>query len=245
LVGAPPESLGEPNVLHFAGMTRDRRLQWDGCDNVRDLGGLPVSGGRETRWGALVRADAVDRLTADGWSALEAHGVRTVIDLRNNDELRADVAPRPGRLTTVHLPLDGMEDAEFWDDWATGPQFGTPLYYAPFLKRFPTRTAEIVSTIARAAPGAVVFHCMGGRDRTGLISILVLALAGVTPDDIAADYAMTADVLDEFLATQGTSARELVFTTLATLDVEAYVRAAGVTDGDLVALRDRLVGPTG
>ncbi|HEX7299288.1 MAG TPA: tyrosine-protein phosphatase, partial [Solirubrobacteraceae bacterium] len=76
-------------------MTRDRRLQWDGCANVRDLGGLRVSGGGETRWGALVRADAVDRLTADGWSALEAHGVRTVIDLRNDDELGEDVAPRP------------------------------------------------------------------------------------------------------------------------------------------------------
>ncbi|HEX7299508.1 MAG TPA: tyrosine-protein phosphatase, partial [Solirubrobacteraceae bacterium] len=148
-------------------------------------------------------------------------------------------------VTTVHLALDGIEDTEFWDEWATGPQFGTPLYYAPFLKRFPTRTAEIVSAIARAAPGGVVFHCMGGRDRTGLVSMLVLALVGVAVEDIAADYAMTGDVLHEFLASEGTSARELVLTTLATLDVEAYVRAAGATGDDLRALRDRLVGPAG
>jgi protein-tyrosine phosphatase len=224
-------------------VTGDRHLHWDGCTNVRDLGGLRAAGGREIRRGALVRADAVDRLTAAGWSALEAHGVRTIIDLRNDDELRSDAAPRPAGLTTIHLPLDGIDETEFWDDWTSGPQFGTPLYYGPFLERFPTRTVRVISAIARARPGGVLFHCMGGRDRTGLISMLVLALAGVPPDDIAADYELTADLLDDFLATRGTSAREVVLTTLAALDVEAYMRAGGVSDDDLAALRRRLLVP--
>jgi protein-tyrosine phosphatase len=228
------------NLLHFAGMTGDRRLHWEGCSNVRDLGGLRAADGRRTRWGALVRADAVDRLTAGGWSALEAHGVRTVIDLRNDDEVGDDAAPRPPGLSTVHLPLDGVEDVEFWDEWASGPQFGTPLYYAPFLARFPKRTAEVMSAIAGAAPGGVVFHCMGGRDRTGLISMLVLALAGVVAEDIAADYELTGGLLDEYLATRGTSAREVVLTTLGALDVEGYMRAGGLDDDDLTTLRRRL-----
>jgi protein-tyrosine phosphatase len=224
-------------------VTGDRHLYWEGCTNVRDLGGLRAAAGRRIRRGALVRADTAEHLTAAGWSALQAHGVRTIIDLRNDDELGPDAAPRPAGLITVHLPLDGMEDTEFWDDWTGGPQFGTPLYYGPFLERFPTRTAEVVSAIARAAPGGVLVHCMGGRDRTGLVSMLVLALAGVAPEDIAADYVLTADLLDDFLATRGTSAREVVLSTLAALDVEAYMRAGGLDDDDLAALRRRLLSP--
>jgi len=235
----------------------DRHLDWDGCFNVRDLGGLRAAGGRETRWGAVARADAVDRLTAAGWSALHAHGVQTVIDLRNDDELEPDVAPRPPGLASVHLPLDGVEDAEFWDDWASGPQFGTPLYYGAFLERFPRRTARIVAAVAHAQPGGVVVHCGGGRDRTGLVAMLLLALVGVAPKEIAADYALSADrlvaryahlgqedqgpVLDGFLAREGTTAREVILSTLASLDVEDYLRAGGLGDDGLAAVRGRML----
>jgi protein-tyrosine phosphatase len=85
---------------------RSRHLDWDGCFNVRDLGGLPTTDGRMTRWGAMVRADALDGLSDAGWRALTEHGVRTVIDLRNDDELGEDAAQRPASLTTVHIPLD-------------------------------------------------------------------------------------------------------------------------------------------
>ena len=88
-------------------MTDDRHLDWQGCHNARDLGGLRTADGGETRWGAVVRADAPDQLSADGWAALEAHGIRTIVDLRNDDELRPDLVDRPPGLTTLHLPLDG------------------------------------------------------------------------------------------------------------------------------------------
>ena len=169
----------------------NRDLTWDGCANVRDLGGLRTRDGRAIRHGALVRADALDRLSAAGWAALEAHGVRTVIDLRNDDELGTDLAPRPAGLTTLHLPLDGIEDTEFWQDWHDRPEFGTPLYYRPFLDHFPERTAAVFTAIARAAPGGVAVHCGIGRDRTGLITILLLALVGVDIDGITADYALS------------------------------------------------------
>jgi hypothetical protein len=61
----------------------DRRvLVWDGCANVRDLGGLRTWNGRMTRWGAVVRSDTPAKLTAAGWSALYAYGIRTIISLR-------------------------------------------------------------------------------------------------------------------------------------------------------------------
>jgi protein-tyrosine phosphatase len=236
-----------------------RHLSWEGCFNVRDLGGLRTTDGRETRRGRVVRADRLDRLTAAGWAALSAHGVRTVIDLRNDDELGADRAPRPSSVETIRLPLDGSDDREFWDVWDSGPQFGTPLYYRPHLERFPERSAAVISAIARAGPGAVAFHCGGGRDRAGQVAMLVLALVGVVPEEIAADYALSAErlradyaalgredqgpLLERFLAERGTSAGELIVATLTALDVESCLLAAGLEGEDVAALRRRLLEP--
>jgi protein-tyrosine phosphatase len=236
-----------------------RHLDWDGCFNVRDLGGLPAGDGRVVRRGALVRADALERLTRAGWSALLDHGVRTVVDLRNADEIGADAAPRPAGVTTLRLPLDRIEDREFWDRWSDGPVFGTPLYYRPHLDRFPGTSAGVITAMARAAPGGIAFHCAGGRDRTGMIAILVLALAGVPPEVIAADYALSrrrqaalytalgrpdpSPLLDAFLAGERTTAEAEVLAFLRDLDVSACLRAGGLADEDLARLRARILEP--
>jgi hypothetical protein len=179
--------------------------------------------------------------------------------LRNDDEIRADAAPRPASVRTLRLPLDGSGDREFWDIWESGPQFGTPLYYGPHLERFPERSAAVISAIARAEPGGVAFHCAGGRDRAGQVSMLLLALVGVTLEDIAADYALSDDrlparyaargepdqrpLLEAFLAELGTTAPEIIVELLAGLDVEARLRDAGLTGDDVAALRGRLLDP--
>jgi protein tyrosine/serine phosphatase len=238
-------------------MRCDRHLDWQGCFNARDLGGLPTSDGRRTRWGAVVRADALDGLTAAGWAALVEHGVRTVVDLRNDDELGGDVAPRPPGLTTVRIPLDVTEDREFWNVWQHGPQFGTPLYYRPHLDRFPERSAAVVSAVARAGPGGVVFHCAGGRDRAGQVTLLLLALIGAPAEVIAADYALSFErlparyaargeedqgpLLQSFLREQGTTAEALIIELLDGLDVEAHLVASGLGADDVAALRSRLL----
>jgi protein-tyrosine phosphatase len=246
-------------VTRAADPVAGRRLAWDGCFNVRDLGGLPAAGGRVVRRGALVRADALDRLTAAGWRALEAHGVRTVVDLRNEDERHGDAARRPATVTTVPVALDRIEDRAFWDRWSAGPVFGTPLYYRPHLDRFPESTAGSVNAIARAAPGGVAFHCAGGRDRTGMIAAVVLALVGVAPADIAADYALSREcgpalsaargiedasaAIDAFLDAEGTTAEEALLAFLDGLDLEGRLRAAGLAGTDLHALRARVLAP--
>ena len=228
-------------------MTADRRLEWDGCANVRDLGGLPTAGGRLTRVGAVVRGDCPDRLTPAGWSALHAHGIRTIVDLRNPDERAAGGTPPPEGIATVHIPLDGIEHADFWDEWTSGIQFSTPLYYGPFLERFPDRTAAAIAAIAHAPPGGVFVHCVMGRDRAGLVALLLLALAGVAPEDIAADHTLSAECLggepeiEDFLASRGTTAAAVVLSTLESLDVDAHLRAGGLGDADLAAARARLL----
>jgi hypothetical protein len=204
-----------------------------------------------------VRADALDRLTEAGWQAVLDHGVRTVIDLRNADELRPDVASRPEQVRTLRVPLDVTEDREFWSIWATGPQFGTPLYYGPHLERFPERSVEVIKQIAHAQPGGVVFHCMGGRDRAGQISMLLLALAAVQPAEIAADYALSdarlspmyealgradpAPELVAFLASKGTTGPELISDLVTNFGIRRRLAEAGLTDSDIAALNGRLL----
>ena len=220
----------------------NRHLDWDGARNVRDLGGLPTADGGRIRPGALVRADSLQRLTARGWAALEAHGVRTVIDLRNDDEVGEDDAPRPPGITTVRFPLDGQEDTEFWADWVHRPEFGTPHYYGPWLERFPARATHVLTAIARAEPGGVVVHCVGGKDRTGLVTMLVLALAGVPAELAAEDYALSGEripngpELDAFYEELGTTPAAVFADVVAGVDAEAYV-----SPPDLAALRARVV----
>ncbi len=240
-------------------MSEERHLDWEGAFNVRDLGGLPAAGGRRTARGALVRADSLNRLSAEGWQALLDHGVRTVVDLRNAEERSADVAGRPPAIATIELPLDGTEDRSLWKGIEQTPGFGTPLYYRAHLTRKPHLSAAVLAAIARAGPGGVAFHCVVGRDRSGQIAMLALALAGVAPEVIAADYELSHERLTGLfaalgeedqgpklvahLAARGTSAAEVIETTLASLDVEALMLAGGLAAEDLVALRRRLLEP--
>ena len=234
------------------------QLDWPGVYNARDLGGLAAEGGT-TRRGALVRADSLQELNREGWEAVLAHGVRTVVDLRNDEERGPDTAPRPSEITTLYVPLDGWDDREFWDVWGSGPQFGTPLYYGPHLERHADRSAAAIRAIATAPPGGVAFHCQGGRDRSGQIAMLALALAGVPAHHIAADYARSGPALKasfaargaeddgprlaSYLAEQGTTAQQVIEELLASTDVEQTLRAGGLEPESITALRERLVTP--
>jgi protein-tyrosine phosphatase len=244
-------------------VTVQRHLVWANCANVRDLGGLQAADGAVTRRGAVVRADSLDRLTVDGWRALEAYGVRTIIDLRN--DIERDAEPYTCGLAVVPVPIEDDMDREFVAEWRP---FSTPHYYAAALARWPERAAAAVRAVARAGAGGVVVHCGMGRDRTGLVSMLLLALVGVAPETIADDYALSADgrlldidamlstpsrvnartrrQLEEDLATERRrreemSDRDAILGTLASLDVAAYLRHAGLAERDLGAVRERLL----
>jgi hypothetical protein len=223
---------------------KSRLLAWDGCRNVRDLGGLTTCAGSETRWRAIVRSDTPARLSAAGWSALYAYGIRTIITLRT-DGMQEDAltfTPPYADIAVVPVAIEDVTDQEFARRWAASELWGTPLYYPDALQRWPERHAAAVSAIAQAGPGGVLFHCIRGNDRTGIIALLLLALAGVTPDEMIADYVLSPDPdRDTLLARENTTVHDAILSALAGLDIEAYLRMGGAGQEVFDSIRTRLV----
>jgi protein-tyrosine phosphatase len=245
---------------------RSRDLVWDGLLNVRDLGGHPTEDGGQTRFGVFVRADNLERLSEAGWRALVDYGVHTVVDLRLAVE-RGAAPPADLPIVALHRPL--VPDFGH-PDWleinalslgAVLPE-STRLVYLEFLERYRDRFGDAVSTIAAAdGDGAVLFHCMGGKDRTGLVTALLLRVAGVDREAVAADYALSGTNLqalhDEWIAGAvddddralririSATPAEAMLGVLETVEerydgVQGYLRAAGVADRELTAIRRRL-----
>jgi protein-tyrosine phosphatase len=226
-------------------MASNRVLNWDGSNNVRDLGGLNTSTGYKTRWGAVVRSDHPARLTTNGWSQLYAHGIRTIISLRTHglvEEDYLDTTPRLADITNIEVAIEDFTDSEFIKQWVNTGLWSTPLYYRDALQRWPERHIAVIRAIAQAQPGGVLFHCKRGHDRTGIIALLLLALAGVSPDDIVSDYAMSIDPeREEMLAREHTTTREVIHSNLASLNIDNYLLSGGLSQTDLYAIRTRFL----
>jgi len=244
-----------------------RTLTWDGCYNVRDLGGHATEDGRVTQFGRVVRADSVRRLSDDGWRALTDYGVHTVVDLRYQVELDED-PPREMDLEVVHISLFGEPDEERWAELeelgtAQGDSEGfTRVVYLEVLEEHRANVAAAVAAVAHAAPGGIVVHCHAGKDRTGLVTALLLRLAGVPIEQVSLDYAESERRLaprnEEWIARGADEAerdwRRLIASTPAAgmrgvleeidrryCDVASFLRAGGATDADLDAGRARLL----
>ena len=250
-------------------MQRSRDLIWDGLLNVRDLGGHPTEDGDETRFGSIVRADSVRQLSDEGWEALVDYGVKTVVDLRANEELEAD-PPAELPVEVLHVPF--METDR--SDWqkvegeldaavkaAPDVASATRDVYLVFLEHYASNVAAAVRAVADAPEGGVVVHCAGGKDRTGLLTAFLLHIAGVGTDEIARDYALSEERLrtrhEEWLANaQSEEERERVRRLSQTPadsmkgvfgelerrygSVEGFLRHAGLTDAELARARSRL-----
>jgi protein-tyrosine phosphatase len=241
-------------------------LAWEGCLNVRDLGGLPTEDGVVTRRRVVVRAETVHGLSDEGWRALFDYGVKRIVDLRWDDEREAD-PPRDLLVEVVHVPLLGPDrDPEYWDylnhhlDTAEDAAAYLRFSYLDFLERFPGNFAAAVRAVATSS-GTALVHCLGGKDRTGLVCALLLRLAGVSLERIDEDYALSgvnlaprdaawlASAPDELErerrrrltgSVPGTMLAVLTELERAHGDATGYLLAAGSGEGELAAVRDRL-----
>lgn len=233
----------------------DRDLQWPDCDNVRDAGGLPTRDGHTIRRGALIRADALDKLTPEGMAAVRAARVGRIIDLRRRAEMGVAGHPFSGEPAYRNIPVQDPADPDH--EWLT-----LQGIYCAMLDLRPGLFAAAFGALADAPPGAVVVHCAGGKDRTGIIVALALSVAGVADDVIAADYALTEERMREASRTAleqiadpelrrvaaglTPTPPEIMLGTLAHLrarygGVRTYLQAAGATETQLDAVRDRLL----
>ncbi|GAA0607281.1 hypothetical protein GCM10009534_47500 [Kribbella sandramycini] len=242
---------GSPGFCLDGGMD----LVWPGCRNVRDVGGLPTGDGGRVRSGVLIRSESLQYLTAEGVAAVEGAGVGRILDLRSDGEVEVGPTPFTGSALAVRQRVADPAD----------PQHGQPTIVAActwMLDRRPELFAAAVKAIADEQDGAVVVHCHGGKDRTGMVVALALRVAGVPDDAIVADYFLTQSRLqpwlEEQLAAEPDTAKhpemiefrdtraESIVAILRHIDevyggAEAYLRHGGLTDADLSRLRDRLV----
>jgi protein-tyrosine phosphatase len=173
-----------------------RRLTVEGCNNFRDLGGYPTVDGRRLRWRTLFRADALHHLTPRGVEQLRDElGIGDVVDLRSSGEIRMDgrglIEEEP--LRVHHLPLFDGEISEEQRDQAGDMTLGDRYY---MMLRFAGGPIARVFEALAAAEGPAVFHCAAGKDRTGVISAVLLGALGVADELIVADYAASREGLD-------------------------------------------------
>jgi hypothetical protein len=174
----------------------ERILRWDGCVNVRDLGGLPLADGGETAYRVVVRADWLPGLSAEGRQALVDYGVSLIVDLRPEPE-DSETEYEPLPVEVLRQAMDPRPVPAAWD-WPSMREA-----YLALADRYRGSLAGALTALGNAEPPAAI-HCAGGRDRTGIACGMALWLAGVEPDVIAADHAMSDDSWaphnDEFLA---------------------------------------------
>lgn len=172
--------------------TVKRHIPFERLHNFRDLGGYVTEDGRAVRWEQVYRSDSLSKLRDADWDRFLALGVRTVIDLRRPTEIEdSGRVPAHPTLAYHHLNVEHRP----YDQPSSGPDAAVGPYLA---ERYLALAEEGAKELRRALEvladdgfGPVVFHCASGKDRTGLLAALVLALLGVAEADIVEDYALT------------------------------------------------------
>ncbi len=187
-VSVAPQGTGPAVVVS------ERRVPFAGVTNFRDLGGYPTATGGHTRWGRLFRADALHRFTAEDRLAYERLGVVAVYDLRGD----AEAAVHPNPVPSILLPMlsrgEGVDTespaAAPLVERADGEQLLRNLYGGMLAHAGPT-FGELFRAFADLDGRPAVFHCTGGKDRTGMSAALLLDLLGVARSDVLDDYELT------------------------------------------------------
>jgi protein-tyrosine phosphatase len=250
----------------------DRWLRLDGTANTRDLGGLPTTDGGRTVPGRVLRSDNLQTLTEDDVRRLvEEVRLREVVDLRTTAEILLEgrgplrdvpeithrhfsLLPERGHHTDVFAVEEDDPLPDLPDDWAEtvlprqAPEHdrAEPPAVRSYLGYLSDRADAVVAALralAEPVDGATVVHCAAGKDRTGVVVALALAVAGVPHEEIVADYAMTADVIDAVVAKL--SASPTYVEDMERRDVASHTPRADTMVRVLALLDERHGGPIG
>ena len=186
----------------------ERRITLEGAVNFRDIGGYPTADGRLVRWGRVFRSDGLSRLTDADLVVLSRLGVRHVFDFRTPSE----AADAPNRLPEAppvayhNLPVShgrfdfvqAVKRLKAGDtSWLT-PDFMVNGYLGSLSLHGET-WGRVIRHIAGASDGATVYHCTGGKDRTGACTALILLVLGVSEETVIADHQLSNHFIAELL----------------------------------------------
>lgn len=166
----------------------DEQAVFTGCCNSRDLGGHLTGMGTRIPARLLFRSDCIagaGKRRVDGPAPAR---VGTLIDLRSASEQRHAPSVSPAALR-LHVPLENPQRGMTSEDWRN--PHAVAQRYLELLLNGADSVAEILAVLTDPASYPVVVHCSAGKDRTGIIAALLLALLGVSDDDIMADYALS------------------------------------------------------
>lgn len=241
-------------------------LEIEGGFNVRDLGGYPTRDGQVTKHGVLVRAGTLSDITDAAQARLVDYGVKNVIDLRDEWEVQTypDASARSVVMRYRNLPFIGdrlTQDAA----WKAEAEQHETMFelYCYWLEHCQPQIKAIVSAIIDSEP-TTLYHCYAGKDRTGIISALILGVVGVPEEVIVQDYAETTARIQHLIAAWRANAilhqedmsrfERNVGSSAPTMEnllrhisdqyggATNYLRLCGITDGQLDSLKTRLIG---
>lgn len=231
-------------------MEAQRRYILENIENCRDLGGYPSKYGC-TKFGRFIRCGTVDRPTENDIKKFKELNVTTVIDLRGDYEFQS----RPNdieRLTenARHISLYELNVAE-----AKNIKITITEVYEYIIDGYKENIYSALKAVADAPDGAVLYHCFLGKDRTGILTMLLLTVAGVSEDDIVADYQLTYTYLENYMQTHAETLwdtePEMHYSLPQTMrlllayikekygSVEDYIRQIGIDDEDIEKIRKR------
>jgi protein-tyrosine phosphatase len=180
-------------------MIYERRLEFEGAINFRDLGGYPAAGGRRTRWRRLYRADSLADLTTADLTRLDGLGLRGLIDFRTAAERalkpnRLPAGARPRQLELGFLPGGTLEMLERVRAGTIGTRELEGLVAAQYRKFGVEHVDEYRRALAFAAAAEnypLLIHCTSGKDRTGFAAAVLLLTVGVPREYVLDDYRLT------------------------------------------------------
>ncbi len=200
----------------MASETYQRHIPFEGCFNFRDLGGYRTQDGRSVRWRRLFRsADFIWSTEADVARARNDLGLVTIIDLRGPlsiDRLRvgpmAEPPMRYHNVPVIQLDAQGSAERKMQTD---GMSVGELYIWDLKQQAYGRGIANVVGLLAEPNSLPAVFHCYAGKDRTGVVAAVVLALLGVSEEDIVQDYVLTNNYEVDRLTRQGTDPKAVRF----------------------------------